>query len=180
MEWAMSLLVNHPEVLKKAREEIDSHVGQDRLVDELDLSNLHYLHAIISKTFRLFPAAPLLVPHMPLEDYTIGGYYVPRGSILLVNAWSIHRDPEVWMDDPTSFKPERFEGRKCFEWERGSEKPVDLREGKGTTMPKLEPLEVMCKARPIMKQGYSLSKNSARGKPTMDLRPKRPGKFSLG
>ncbi|XP_058187593.1 cytochrome P450 81Q32-like [Rhododendron vialii] len=109
MEWVMSLLVNHPEVLKKARAEIDAHVGQDRLIDEHDLDKLTYLKAIISETFRLCPAAPMLVPHSSSDDCTIGGYNVPRDTLLLVNAWAIHRDPKVW-DDPTSFKPERFEG----------------------------------------------------------------------
>ncbi|KAL7231842.1 hypothetical protein ACSBR2_009968 [Camellia fascicularis] len=109
MEWAMSLLVNHPEVLKKARAEINTHVGQDRLIDEHDLSKLHYLQAIISETFRLFPPAPLLVPHVSSNDCIIGGFNVPSDTLLLVNAWAIHRDPKIW-DDPTSFKPERFEG----------------------------------------------------------------------
>ncbi|KAI7984569.1 Cytochrome P450 81Q32 [Camellia lanceoleosa] len=109
MEWAMSLLVNHPEVLKKARAEINAHVGQGHLIDEHDISKLHYLQAIISETFRLFPAAPLLVPHVSSDGCIIGGFNVPRGTLLLVNAWAIHRDPKVW-DDPTSFKPERFEG----------------------------------------------------------------------
>uniref|UniRef100_A0A5B6YT38 Putative CYP81Q32 n=1 Tax=Davidia involucrata TaxID=16924 RepID=A0A5B6YT38_DAVIN len=194
IEWAMSLLLNHPEVLKKARIELDTHVGQDRLMDESDLSKLHYLHSIILETFRLCPAAPLLVPHMASSDCTIGGYDVPRDTILLVNAWAIHRDPEVW-DDPTSFKPERFEGGEvethklmpfgmgrracpgsglahrmvglalgsliqCFEWERVTEKLVDLTEGKGLTMPKTEPLEAMCKAREIMTKVLSESANN--------------------
>ncbi|KAA8547172.1 hypothetical protein F0562_003619 [Nyssa sinensis] len=109
IEWAMSLLLNHPEVLRKAKAELDAHVGQDRLVDEPDLSKLHYLRNIIMETFRLCPAAPLLLPHMSSDDCTIGGYDIPRGTILLVNAWAIHRDPKVW-DDPTNFNPERFEG----------------------------------------------------------------------
>ncbi|KAH7848169.1 hypothetical protein Vadar_034587 [Vaccinium darrowii] len=108
MEWAMSLLVNHPEVLKKAIAEVDAHVGQDRLIDEHDLSKLPYLKAIISETFRLCPAAPLLLPHMASDSCTIGRYNVPRDTLLLVNAWAIHRDPKTW-DDPTSFKPDRFE-----------------------------------------------------------------------
>jgi len=66
-EWAMSLLLNHPEVLEKARAEIDNHVGKDRLVDEADLPKLKYLQSIISETLRLFPAAPMLLPHESSE-----------------------------------------------------------------------------------------------------------------
>lgn len=112
IEWAMSLLLNHPQVLKNAGAEIDTHIGQHRLIEESDLSKLHYLQNIISETFRLCPAAPLLVPHESSADCTVGGYNVPRGTVLLVNAWGIHRDPNVW-NDPTEFKPERFEGAEA-------------------------------------------------------------------
>lgn len=108
IEWAMSNLLNHPEILKKARAEIESQIGQENLIDEHDVSKLHYLQSIILETLRLYPALPLLVPHMPSSDCTVAGYNVPRGAIVLVNAWAIHRDPEKW-DDPNSFKPERFE-----------------------------------------------------------------------
>ncbi|XP_027117143.1 cytochrome P450 81Q32 [Coffea arabica] len=109
MEWAMSLLLNHPNVLEKARTELDTHLGKDRLIHEQDLPKLPYLHNIIMETFRLIPPVPLLVPHEASADCTVGGYDLPSGTMLLVNAWEIHRDPDVW-DDPTSFKPERFEG----------------------------------------------------------------------
>ncbi|XP_027098899.1 cytochrome P450 81Q32-like [Coffea arabica] len=109
IEWALSLLLNHPEVLEKARAELDAQVGTDRLVNEHDLSNLPYLHNIISETLRLYPAAPMLVPHELSDDCKTGGYNISRGTILLVNVWAVHRDPNV-CDDPTSFKPKRFEG----------------------------------------------------------------------
>ncbi|KAJ4965858.1 hypothetical protein NE237_017707 [Protea cynaroides] len=109
MEWAMSLLLNHPEVLQKAREEIDNNVGQGRLIEESDLAKLPYLRGIVNETLRLFPVTPLLVPHMTSEECSIGGYDVPRRTIVLVNAWVVHRDSKLWLE-PTSFKPERFQG----------------------------------------------------------------------
>ncbi|KAK6148049.1 hypothetical protein DH2020_018961 [Rehmannia glutinosa] len=108
IEWAMSALLNHPEKLQKAKIEIDNLVGNDRLVNESDLTKLSYLQNIISETFRLFPATPLLLPHEASSDCTLGGYDIPRGTMLTVNAWAIHRDPKIW-NDPISFNPERFE-----------------------------------------------------------------------
>ncbi|KAJ9177317.1 hypothetical protein P3X46_012551 [Hevea brasiliensis] len=107
LEWAMSNLLNHPGVLEKARAEIDAEVGQSHLIDESDLSKLPYLQAIITETLRLYPVAPLLIPHMSSKNCSVGGYDVPKDTMLLINAWAIHRDPEVW-DDPESFKPERI------------------------------------------------------------------------
>ncbi|CAA0397785.1 unnamed protein product [Arabidopsis thaliana] len=108
LEWTLSALLNHPQILSKARDEIDNKVGLNRLVEESDLSHLPYLQNIVSESLRLYPASPLLVPHVASEDCKVGGYHMPRGTMLLTNAWAIHRDPKIW-DDPTSFKPERFE-----------------------------------------------------------------------
>ncbi|XP_062102611.1 cytochrome P450 81Q32-like [Humulus lupulus] len=185
LEWTMSNLLNHPHVLQKLRTELDSQIGQQQWVDESDLSKLSYLENVISETLRLYPAAPLLIPHYSSNDCTISGFDVPRDTMVIVNAWAIHRDPKLW-EDAESFKPERFEsshesegyklmpfglGRRacpgiglaqrvvgltlgsliqCFEWERISKEKVDMVEGKGLTMPKLVPLEALCKARPIM------------------------------
>lgn len=108
MEWALSLLLNNPEVLNKAQIEIDHHIGHERLIDESDLPKLSYLHSIIVETLRMYPAGPLL-PHESSEECTIGGYRVPRGTMLLVNLWAIQNDPKIWVD-PRKFQPERFCG----------------------------------------------------------------------
>ncbi|PIA32985.1 hypothetical protein AQUCO_04200020v1 [Aquilegia coerulea] len=109
MEWTMSLLVNNPRVIKKAQAEIDVQVEKGRLLNESDINKLPYLHCIINETLRMYPGGPLLVPHKSSEDCVVGGFNVPRGTMLLVNVWGIHNDPNLW-DEPTKFKPERFEG----------------------------------------------------------------------
>ncbi|KAI5012678.1 hypothetical protein ZWY2020_024944 [Hordeum vulgare] len=110
-EWAMALLLNHPAVLKKAQEEIDAHLSGEpsRLLDKTDLPHLPYLHCIISETMRLCPAAPLLLPHEAAADCQLHGYDVAAGTIVLVNAYAIHRDPAAWGPAPEEFRPERFE-----------------------------------------------------------------------
>ncbi|XP_050241971.1 cytochrome P450 CYP82D47-like [Quercus robur] len=107
LTWALSLLLNNREALTKAQEELDIQIGKDRQVKESDLKNLVYLQAIIKETMRLYPAAPLLVPHESMEDCTLAGYHIPAGTRLLVNASKLQRDPNVW-EDPNKFKPEKF------------------------------------------------------------------------
>ncbi|XP_062214519.1 cytochrome P450 81Q32-like [Phragmites australis] len=107
-EWAMSLLLNHPEVLKRAQAEMDASVGNSRLVGPDDVPRLGYLQCILSETLRLYPAVPTLVPHESTADCTVGGHHVPSGTMLLVNAYAIHRAPAAWAD-PAAFRPERFE-----------------------------------------------------------------------
>ncbi|KAG2666465.1 hypothetical protein I3843_15G059500 [Carya illinoinensis] len=107
MTWALSLLLNNREALKKVQQELDLQVGKERQVKDSDIPNLAYLQAVIKETMRLYPAGPLSVPHESSEDCTLAGYHVPAGTRLLVNLSKIHRDPQVWQD-PTEFRPERF------------------------------------------------------------------------
>ncbi|GLJ29512.1 hypothetical protein SUGI_0581780 [Cryptomeria japonica] len=107
IEWAMAALLKHPHILKKAQQELDTHIGRDRVVEESDLHKLKYLEAIVKETLRLYPAAPVLIPHESTESCSVGGYEIPAGARLIVNVWAIHRDPAVW-ERPTEFDPERF------------------------------------------------------------------------
>ncbi|KAJ7514682.1 hypothetical protein O6H91_23G055100 [Diphasiastrum complanatum] len=109
VEWALSELIAHPHQFLKVREEIDSVVGQNRLVQESDLPYLSYLNAIIKETMRLHPPFPLLLPHYTPVESHLGGYKVPAGSNIIVNAWAIGRDPHLW-SNPEEFNPDRFLG----------------------------------------------------------------------
>ena len=107
LTWALSLLLNNRHTLQRAQDELDVHVGRHRQVDELDISNLVYLQAVVKETLRLYPALPLSVPRYAMEDCTVAGFHVPAGTRLFVNLWKLQRDPAVW-SDPLEFKPERF------------------------------------------------------------------------
>ncbi|PWA45896.1 cytochrome P450 [Artemisia annua] len=107
LEWALSLLLNHPDSLKKIVDEIDKKVGSSRLMNDSDLSHLPYLHGVINETLRMCPATALIPPHESTEECTIGGFRVSSGTMLLVNLWAIQNDPKIWKE-PERFKPERF------------------------------------------------------------------------
>ncbi|XP_009112368.2 cytochrome P450 81Q32-like [Brassica rapa] len=118
LEWAMANLLNHPEALMKTKTELNAVVSREgRLMEESDMGACTYLNNVISETLRLYPAAPLLVPHASSDDCKVAGYDIPRGTWLFVNAWAIQRDPKVW-DEPETFKPERFgnEESKTQHW----------------------------------------------------------------
>ena len=106
IEWALAELINHPNIMNKAREEIDFATGKTRLVQGSDIANLPYLQAIVKETLRLHPTVPL-IPRESTQSCTINGYDIPERTRLLVNVWAIGRDPKCW-EDPLEFKPERF------------------------------------------------------------------------
>ncbi|KAK9005833.1 hypothetical protein V6N11_043253 [Hibiscus sabdariffa] len=106
IEWALSELINHPNIMEKARQEMDIVVGKNRIVEESDISNLPYLQAVVKETLRLHPTGPMIVRESS-QDCTIGGYEIPAKTRLFVNVWAIGRDPNHW-DNPLEFRPERF------------------------------------------------------------------------
>ncbi|KAI5659162.1 hypothetical protein M9H77_27955 [Catharanthus roseus] len=106
VEWALAEMINKPEMLVRAREELDIIVGKERLVKEFDLPKLNYIKACIREAFRLHPVAPFNVPHASIEHTTVGGYFIPKGSQILISRLEIGRNPNVW-EEPLKFKPER-------------------------------------------------------------------------
>ncbi|XP_004295902.1 PREDICTED: geraniol 8-hydroxylase-like [Fragaria vesca subsp. vesca] len=107
IEFAMSEVLNKPEVLEKIHQELEAVVGKDSIVEESHIHKLPYLYAVMKETLRLHPVLPLLIPHCSSETCTVGGYTIPKGSRVFVNVWAIHRDPSSW-ENPLEFDPTRF------------------------------------------------------------------------
>ncbi|KHG25715.1 7-ethoxycoumarin O-deethylase [Gossypium arboreum] len=109
LEWAMAELLQNPQVLLKAKKELNQAIEKGKPIEESDINHLPYLQAIIKETFRMHPVVPLLLPRRAGSDAELCGFKVPKGSQVLVNVWAIGRDPSIWKN-PNSFMPERFLG----------------------------------------------------------------------
>ena len=106
LEWSLAELINHPTVMEKARKEIDSIIGKEKMVMETNIDNLPYLQAIVKETLRLHPPSPFVLREST-GNCTIAGYDIPAKTQVFTNVWAIGRDPKHW-DDPLEFRPERF------------------------------------------------------------------------
>ncbi|KAL4591368.1 hypothetical protein LXL04_004327 [Taraxacum kok-saghyz] len=112
IDWAMAEIMQNHHIMKRIQEELAEIVGLDNMVEESHLPKLQYLDATIKETFRLHPIVPLILPRSPSQDCIVGGYTIPKGCIVFLNVWSMHRDPQYW-DNPLEFNPERFLTNKC-------------------------------------------------------------------
>ena len=101
----MTEMINQPEIMKKVVEEIDRVVGKDRLVKESDIPELKYIKVCARESLRIHPIAPFNVPHLSTADVVVGGYFIPKGSHVLLSRVGLGRNPRIW-EDPLRFKPE--------------------------------------------------------------------------
>jgi cytochrome P450 len=105
LTWTWYLLSQHPEVQTKLLREVDE-VLRGRTPAAADLPSLPYTEMVVREALRLYPPAPGFARE-PVEDVNIGGYDVPKGSLVTVNTYALHRDSRFF-DNPEQFDPERF------------------------------------------------------------------------
>ncbi|KAJ4912354.1 Cytochrome P450 71A15 [Raphanus sativus] len=107
LDWAMMLLIRHPECMKKLQDEIRTCSRHEFYVLEEQVESMRYLKAVIKEVLRLHPPGPLLAPRQLSEDVKLKGYDIAAGTQVIINAWAIHRDTTTWGPDAEEFKPER-------------------------------------------------------------------------
>ncbi|KAL3887168.1 hypothetical protein ACJMK2_027118 [Sinanodonta woodiana] len=107
IRWILLQFLNFPEIQNKCFKEIDQVVGRKRLPQLRDKKHLPYLEATIMETLRVYPVAPLAVPHTVSKEIIFRGYHIPQGTTVLVNLDSVLRDPSTFKD-PDVFRPERY------------------------------------------------------------------------
>ncbi|KAJ3556975.1 hypothetical protein NM688_g1729 [Phlebia brevispora] len=111
--WFLLAMAMHADVQVKARQELDDALGLERLPDFDDLDSLPYIRAIFMEVLRWRPAVPLGIPHRVMVEDEYNGYRIPKGSIVIANAWAMTHNPKDYTN-PDSFDPDRFLKDGCI------------------------------------------------------------------
>jgi len=107
INWAIAEMIRDPRVMKKAQDEVREVFNTKGKIDEICMDELKYFKSVVKETLRLHPPAPLLLPRECREASEINQYHIPAKSKVIVNAWTIGRDPNYW-SEAERFYPERF------------------------------------------------------------------------
>lgn len=86
LAWFFYAMILHPEVQKKAHEELDRVIGNGRLPTYEDRDSLPYIEAVVREVLRWRPIVPLGLPHATSFDDIYNGHFIPRGA----NSFSRH------------------------------------------------------------------------------------------
>jgi len=103
LAWALMLLAQHRDVYARLRQEVDA-LG--RVPTLADLPKLALALRVFKESLRLYPPV-YLFGRVAVMDVQVGDYILPKGTVVLLSPFSLHRRPELW-PDPERFDPERF------------------------------------------------------------------------
>jgi len=140
------LLANHQEVQDTLRDEINATMQDKTELTADDVTEMKYLHKVMQETLRLYSIIPA-VTRTATEEVHIKecNVTIPKGANVMIPMFLINRDPELW-EDPSEFRPERFEGKGDFTSAKNGFFPFGYgaRTCIGNTLSQLESSVFMC------------------------------------
>ncbi|KAI1892060.1 hypothetical protein AGOR_G00150090 [Albula goreensis] len=107
MRWALLYMIKYPDVQKKVQAEIDRVIGQSRQPTMTDRANMPYSNAVIHEVQRAGNIVPLNMSRISSKDLTLGGYHLPKGTVIVANLSSVLNDKNEW-ETPDTFNPGHF------------------------------------------------------------------------
>lgn len=117
-QFALALLMRHPEAMARARAEVAEVLG-DRTPTHGDMPRLDYCRMVVCEALRLYSPSYQL-QRMATEDDEIDGFHIEAGSIVSISLHAMHHHPDQWHDperfDPDRFTPERTRARHRLAW----------------------------------------------------------------
>ncbi len=105
LTWSWALLAQHPAVEAQLHSELDTVLG-GRVPTVADLPSLPYTTGVVAETLRLYPPAPMVF-RRALEEHPVGDYVIPKGGIVILSQYVMHRDARFF-DNPEAFEPDRW------------------------------------------------------------------------
>lgn len=118
LTWTFFLLVRHPQVLEKLKEEIKKKCPDPATLTRTGLREMGYLQNVLKETLRLYPSAPINERKANKTTFlpTGGGPYrtapvmIPKGATVAYSIYAMHRRPDLYGMDAELFRPERWDG----------------------------------------------------------------------
>ncbi|KAM3397580.1 hypothetical protein P3S68_001093 [Capsicum galapagoense] len=118
LSWFIYVICKYPYVQKKIAQEIKESVTEEENATDItdfaaNLSEeapekMHYLHAALTETLRLYPAVPA-DPKICFSDDTLpDGFSVNKGDTVTYLPYAMGRMKFIWGDDAVEYKPERW------------------------------------------------------------------------
>ncbi|XP_070155094.1 cytochrome P450 4C1-like [Polyergus mexicanus] len=120
MTFALLLLAEHKDVQEHVRVEVDTVMRENGgKLSMRSLQKLSYLDRCLKETLRLYTIAPFIMRKIE-EDVKLHSYVIPAGTILHLNIYGVHRDPNFWSNpevfDPDRFLPKRIQNRHLYSY----------------------------------------------------------------
>ena len=106
MLWCTTLTPGLWERLRAEADAVYGPVGSTPAADQTTLARLDLAERVMRETTRLHPAG-VVSPREAAVDLEVGGYRIPKGTLILWSAHLAGRDPQAWTD-PLAFDPDRF------------------------------------------------------------------------
>ena len=107
LRHSIMLMAHHPDIQVKVQDEIDRVIGRENFPDADDINDMPYTAAVINEVYRYHSMSAFAFTHSTTCDTEIDGYFIAKGTPVMLNLWSAHRDTTVFTD-PDTFNPNRF------------------------------------------------------------------------
>ncbi|KAM3346929.1 hypothetical protein ACQJBY_021113 [Aegilops geniculata] len=119
LSWFLYVLCRDQRIQDKIAREVREATTGDRqdaggvqeftaCLTEDAIGSMHYLHAALTETLRLYPAVPTDVKCCFSDDTLPDGHAVRRGDMVNYQPYAMGRMKFLWGDDAEEFRPERW------------------------------------------------------------------------
>ncbi|KAB7501036.1 Cytochrome P450 2L1 [Armadillidium nasatum] len=107
LRWFFLYMARYQEIQKKVQKEIDENIPTGQQISLQDKDRLPYLEALSFEINRKVSLLPTSFPHEVTKNTLFQGYKIPKGTWIVANAESCHRNPKYWKH-PNKFSLENF------------------------------------------------------------------------